>query len=317
MSDGFGVNYRLRPAKSIERKMMVEILRRLQHIHPLKTYQYIGFGSPYFSDFKLFHRNLDIEEMISIEEKEKYKKRFTFNKPYDCIEVKFGRSDQVLPDIDMNKNTILWLDYTTELKPYMFEDIEEFCYSAPPGSVIFITLRAGRMNINELNKSSYDTRLDKLKNDVGIDNIPPGVNDINLRESWSLAEAYRQIILEKIRTDYLVPRNDCLDNEIKFQQLANFIYEDSKKMVTIGGILHSQEILEQYKKADFDNLDVVKTGKENCHIDPPKLTFAEMRKIEKQLPSSPTQSEVPLSDEVKNRYADMYKYFPRFVESEM
>jgi hypothetical protein len=196
MTDDFGVNYRLRPSKNIERKMMVEILRSLSHIKPIEDYQYIGFSSPYFSDFKLFHRELGLEDMVSIEEKECLQNRFRFNKPFDCIQVEFGRSDEVLPELDMSRETILWLDYTTELKPYMFEDIENFCYSAPPGSVIFVTLRVGRMSVPELRGSNYDTRFEKLENDVGEDNIPPDVNDIDLRDEWSLAQAYRLILLE-------------------------------------------------------------------------------------------------------------------------
>ncbi|WP_144922283.1 O-methyltransferase [Halorubrum salsamenti] len=317
MSDEFEVNYRLRPAKNIERKMMVEILRKLSHINPVTNYQYIGFSSPFFSDFKLFHKELGLESMISIEEKEDLKKRFEFNKPFDCIDVEYGRSDEVLPDIDLNRETILWLDYTTELKRYMFEDIENFCYSAPPGSVIFITLRAGRMSYQELNDSNYDNRFEKLESDVGIDNIPPDVHDIDLRESWSLAEAYRLILLEKIKTDFLLPRNDRREYDLSFEQLANFTYKDSKKMMTIGGMLYSEEIVRQYEKASFDELDVVKREKDQYHINPPKLTFAEMRDIEKKLPSSPTLSQAPVSDEIKERYANVYRYFPRFVESEM
>ena len=317
MTDDFGVNYRLRPSKNIERKMMVEILRSLSHIKPIEDYQYIGFSSPYFSDFKLFHRELGLEDMVSIEEKECLQNRFRFNKPFDCIQVEFGRSDEVLPELDMSRETILWLDYTTELKPYMFEDIENFCYSAPPGSVIFVTLRVGRMSVPELRGSNYDTRFEKLENDVGEDNIPPDVNDIDLRDEWSLAQAYRLILLEKIKTDFLRPRNDRLEHELEFRQLANFAYEDSSKMMTFGGILYSDEIVRQYEKASFDDLDVVRTGQEQNHINPPRLTFAEMRDIERWLPSSPTESEAPVTDEIKERYADVYRYFPRFVESEM
>ena len=317
MSDEFGVNYRLRPSKNIERKMIVEMLRKLAHINPVKDYQYIGFSSPFFSDFKLFHKELGIGSMTSIEEKENLKRRFKFNKPFECIDVEFGRSDEVLPELDLNRETILWLDYTTELKPYMFEDIENFCYSAPPGSMMFITLRVGRMSYPELKQSNYDSRFEKLEDDVGADNIPPDVYDIDLRDNWSLAEAYRLILLEKIKTDFLLPRNDRREHNLSFKQLANFVYEDSSKMMTIGGMLYSNQIVEQFEKASFDELDVVKSGKEQYHINPPKLTFAEMRDIEKKLPSSPSLSQAPVSDDIKQRYASVYRYFPRFVESEM
>lgn len=317
MTDDFGVDYRLRPSKNIARKMVVEIVRRLSHIKPVEDYQYIGFSSPYFSDFKIFHKELGLEDMISIEEKGCLENRLQFNNPFDCIEVEFGRSDEVLPEIDMNKETILWLDYTTEFKPYMFEDIESFCFSAPPGSLLFITLRVDRMTVPELDKSNYDTRSEKLEDDIGADNIPPDVNDLDLRDDWSLAEAYRRIILEKIKTDFLRPRNDRLDHELSFKQLANFVYEDSNRMMTFGGMLYSDEIIRPFKRASFDELDVVRTGEEQYHINPPNLTFAEMRDIESYLPSFPTQSDAPVTDKVKERYADVYRYFPRFVESEM
>ncbi len=65
MSSSFEkINYNLRPNKCIERKMMCETLSRLSHLEHLHNYRYIGLGSPYFSDFSLFHKNLGITELI-------------------------------------------------------------------------------------------------------------------------------------------------------------------------------------------------------------------------------------------------------------
>lgn len=61
------VNYRLRPAKNIERKMMGEVFGRLSAVEPLKAYQYVGFGAEFFSDFALYHQTLGIADMSSIE----------------------------------------------------------------------------------------------------------------------------------------------------------------------------------------------------------------------------------------------------------
>jgi hypothetical protein len=54
------INYSLRPAKSIERKMLCDAFRRLSAFGKVENYQYIGFGSTYFSDFSLFHKALGI-----------------------------------------------------------------------------------------------------------------------------------------------------------------------------------------------------------------------------------------------------------------
>jgi hypothetical protein len=318
MSDRFQIDYKLRPAKTIVRKMVVDVMRRLSHIHPIQSYQYIGFGSYYFRDFKLIHRELGISNMTSIEGEINEEGRVRFNNPYDCINIKIGQSTDILDtEMDLNRPTILWLDYTTELKPYMFEDIDEFCFSAPPGSMLFITLNVETMDAKTLNESNYSDREEKLIEDLRKENVPKSALSHDLRDRWGLAEAYRDIILEKIKTDFLEPRNDRLDNDIQFEQLTNFRYKDTQKMMTLGGILRSNEIIQQYKRASFEDLEVVRTDEEPLIINPPSLTVAEMKEIERKLPSSPLQSEVEITDDEIRRYSEVYKYFPRFVESEL
>ena len=55
-------NYLLRPSKQVERKLFIEALHRLAlgnfRIH---EYTYLGFGSPYYADFILFHKYLYID----------------------------------------------------------------------------------------------------------------------------------------------------------------------------------------------------------------------------------------------------------------
>jgi hypothetical protein len=70
------INYGLRPAKCIERKMMCEAFRRLSEFGSVESYRYIGFGSTYFSDFSLFHKHLGITNMISMEQDEHNAPRF-------------------------------------------------------------------------------------------------------------------------------------------------------------------------------------------------------------------------------------------------
>ena len=72
------INFSLRPAKGAERKMFVETVGRLLPFSILETYRYIGFGSPYFSDFSLVHRRLGISDMVCIEQQEEDSERFEF-----------------------------------------------------------------------------------------------------------------------------------------------------------------------------------------------------------------------------------------------
>ena len=49
------INYQLRPSKSIERKMMCELVKQIQIIEGTNELRYIGMGAKYFTDFLLFH----------------------------------------------------------------------------------------------------------------------------------------------------------------------------------------------------------------------------------------------------------------------
>src|ERR1700761_6192677 len=113
MSSSFEkINYSLRPNKSIERKMICEAFTRLSLLDHLSNYRYIGMGSAYFADFILFHRNLGMTNLISIEKEESKKARFEFNKPFSCIDIKYGNSSTVLPNLELEKSkNIVWLDY--------------------------------------------------------------------------------------------------------------------------------------------------------------------------------------------------------------
>ena len=51
------IDYRVRPGKYAERLMMIESFRRLRFA-TIESYQYVGLGSVYFSDFYLIHRAL-------------------------------------------------------------------------------------------------------------------------------------------------------------------------------------------------------------------------------------------------------------------
>ena len=64
---GNDINYSLRLQKNIERKIFSDIVRSMSYFGPVEEYRYIGFGSFYYQDFILFHKEFSIKEGISIE----------------------------------------------------------------------------------------------------------------------------------------------------------------------------------------------------------------------------------------------------------
>jgi hypothetical protein len=132
-------NYNYRPAKSVERKIFVELLKEMYGVIDAKKCTYIGFGSIFFVDFRMIHKELGIKKMINIEGNIEDKQRFEFNKPYSCIDLKWGKSTEVLIDLDWTGKKIIWLDYDETLQAYMFEDLEIIFSNIEPGSFYFLS----------------------------------------------------------------------------------------------------------------------------------------------------------------------------------
>src|SRR5271169_5543512 len=67
-SSGYKVPYDVRPSKQAERYIMVELLHKLDSCTKgISKYHYVGMGSFFFHDFRLFHHLLGIKRLTSIE----------------------------------------------------------------------------------------------------------------------------------------------------------------------------------------------------------------------------------------------------------
>ena len=226
------INYNLRPAKQIERKMLCEAFRRLCAFGSLTSYRYVGFGSIYFRDFVLLHRDLGIPNMISIEGDPVNEKRFQFNCPFGCIKLRFGHSNEVLPELTWDVRTILWLDYDYPLDSRVLTDVSWFCANAISGSVLVITVDA--------RVESPADALDDFCQRIGPERIPPGTRSKDLA-GWGFARLCRRVITNHIDEE-LNRRNGgrMRGTRYLYRQLFHFHYEDSAKMLTVGGLLYDE-----------------------------------------------------------------------------
>jgi hypothetical protein len=331
------INYSLRPAKAIERKMLCDLFHRLSSFHQLSKYQYIGFGSTYFSDFSHFHKNLGLKNLTSIEKDTINERRFKFNIPYSCIDLKFGHSNEILPTLSLdNKPTILWLDYDYKLDTTVLEDIRTFISNAIESSVIVITVNAhpytdSKIRLDELK----EFRLKKLIENVGERKIPLSTNGSHLNMK-GLAKVYRQIIEDEIKAILKSRNNGKLDdnpNKLFYDQLVNFEYQDNAKMLTVGGIIYNGYLKENLEKSKIKQLDFYREAEVPFEIKVPSLTYREIYQLESLLPTGINleNGEIinesgMIQDGIKNiteiiplqdvlEYSEVYRYFPTFRES--
>jgi hypothetical protein len=332
------INYSIRPAKNIERKMLIEAFRRLSFIDDLKNYRYIGFGSTYFSDFELIHKELNITNLISIEADLGSAPRFEFNRPYSCVNLKFDYSYNILPTLNYDTRDIIWLDYDGIFNKYMLDDIDTVISNVKMGSVFLISLNVEnpKLILCEDEKLDHQKRKEKTQkkleevNEIlqGYLNISDEISPLNIDNSifkkWNFAKKCTQVINDQIHKS-IQNRSSIEKNGLTYQQLFNFHYADGSKMLTIGGIVFDNELVESVKNCHFDKLDFIRKGDEALEINVPNLTFREIKYLNKYISldditkfpkdvSGKTIDTIVPPKEIK-MYHEIYRYFPTFSET--
>jgi hypothetical protein len=326
------VHYLLRPAKNIQRKMLVQLFQRISLFHRIEDYRYVGFGSVYFGDFALFHRALGIRKMLTIEGNVDDAERFRFNAPYKCIDFLFGHSSEKLDEVPWSDApAIVWLDYDYGLEESTIFDAKLTLRRMQPLSIFLVTVDAEQKTLEKPFKSGgVDLEIDgysdlvpreKLLAKIGSGNSNYLPAEVDLRGD-GLGETYRQTLATAIE-DALAERNQSLPEgkRLCFVQLVNFRYADGNLMMTWGGILveESHPINISVKTTGLAPLDFLRYDSETCDITAPKLTFKEIHELNKHMPMAAGSKieKMPLADSDIESYRSVYRYFPAFTEAEI
>lgn len=316
------VNYNLRPCKSIERRMMCEMISRLAVFGQLCNYRYIGMGAKYFADFTLMHKEFGISKMYSMEinSSETNKKRFEFNKLFNCIEMMFGNSSDILNSAKLqwrNKKNIIWLDYDGGIKSNQLQDVETCIGKADTGSVIFISFNT---DFGEgFQHASPKEKLDIYKSRISNENLvvqlqPKDVSKDNLYKTT--LKMFDLIVRNKI-----LERNSVILEETEkyqCQQLVYFKYKDSKAvMLTIGWLVYQNKEFEKFKQCNFPSLEFFNDTNNPYDISVPNFTYKELMVLNRNMPNVtiPIADADFLSKEEIEAYRKIYKYYPTTFET--
>ena len=300
------VHYELRPAKQVERRMLIDAFQLLSHTgFSIRDYQYTGMGSIYFVDFILVHRLLGISRMLSVEYDTTIKKRIEFNRPFGCVKTKIAPIGDVIPTLSKDLKHILWLDYDGVLRNSHLQDVSLAATYLPVGSILLVT----------------------------VDVEPPkGDDPAEWREHFETegAEYFDQTLKKKDFARSLLPRRN-IDliakaiqsglsgrKEVEFLPLFNFLYQDGHEMLTVVGMIGSSTekrlingspLAEtNYYRKDLDD--------DPCVIKVPRLTRKERLHLDEQMPCDDgwTPSEFELSADNVNAYRKIYTYCPSYAE---
>ncbi len=298
------IDYRLRVAKQIERKMISEMLIRMSRVYDLSEYQYIGFGSIAFQDFSIIHRVLGINDMLSIEKSGK-SDRFDFNKPYKCIKMEYGDASVVVDRYDWNKKSIVWLDYDEKIDDDKLLTMAKCVQEMEAGSLVLVT-------VNIDSSGDVDQRMGEIENAISHRHLPSGFNRRMLsgREYPGLV---RKMMYDQVEDAF--DARASVEGD-KLEQFINFIYRDGARMMTLGWVINGKDEESFIKKSGIDQLEYYRHDDTPFEIKTPILTPREVAHMNKQLPvDDGDQPECPgLSEREIAEYSSVYRYYPVFHE---
>ena len=300
-------NYELRPCKFVERRMFIMSLSRIIARFG-GDYQYVGFGGLSFTDFKLFHKELNINKMFSIEAGDGITdERLEFNKPYSCISILRGLSTEQLTQVDLSKKTIVWLDYDESLQEYYFEDLSYVLGKLVAGSVILISCNT------KLHKKKEMPFTDEEFQDAFGNHIPADIGEDCCSGKNSATTLMRMFCQSCEST--INERNQALNNKLRFRSLFFFTYRDRAPMMTYGGVVLPKDFDDS--ELNLDGLGFI--GEAKYDIDVPLLTMKESIRLNQVLYDAEKEQSDIISLSILDRdgiekYKELYKYMPNYFD---
>lgn len=306
MKSPTALNYEIRPCKFAERRMLLSSFARIIGVFK-QRYQYIGFGGLSFTDFKLFHKELHINEMYSIEGGYCTQK-LEFNKPYSCISILHGHSSDMLSSIDLTKPSIIWLDYDDVLSLDVFTDLELVLHSIPRGSIYIMSCN------RQLRKDRTSPYSKEELRDIYGGLVPFDIQDDCCTDINSSSTIKRMI--EADCNNILKNRNKLGEN-LMYKSLYNIKYSEYRgaRMFTCGGVILDKEDIDL--DLNLEDLEYISTELP-YEIDIPNLTYRETNYLNQVLGVSEKEQElvdkeIILYEDIE-KYKKIYKFIPNFYD---
>ena len=306
------VNFVLRPAKAAERRMIVEVCSRLGSFSNLLGFRYIGLGSPFFNDFALFHRRYGMRNLICIERELQDQNRFLFNRPFDCIQMYWGESTDVLPRMQWTGiPTIVWMDYDDPINEEILSDLGTIISQVEPGSMVLFTIQSVGKAFKSEKRSAFEGLQDAIADFIPIDATPTDMR------GKTFQRLIQRIVTNELHRK-LTLRNSGVpsQSEVRYKQLFNMTYADGVRMTTIGGMIYRADQEQQVTDCTFSDFGFLTDSESPHEIELPVLTYKELSKLSSKLPyGNPDLSF--LSQKEIDAYRKLYRYYPTFVETDL
>jgi len=334
-------DYLLRTNKHIERKLVFDVLDAAAQKIGFDNHWYLGFGSMWFGDFRLAHRRLGIDRMVSVERSD-YATRAEFNRPFAGVKVEPGDCNAVITNMTAetwSKPLVAWLDYDGYLNEDVVKDIDLLLGRAQPNSAIIITVNGARgtYRVQKPNgqRKKHETSVGVIEKFLGSGSIPTKYDpQPNAAGSYSdipeakFPEFLTEAIASYMEHQVVASAREVEGQRLKFVPLYRLHHRDGADMVTVGGAVATEateaiwrECLARHTLLSEDAGDPA-----YCRLDLVPVTVKEKIALDKCLPDSgdgtlflaaAKAAGVALPDLEMAKYRKFYRHFPVFVETTM
>lgn len=333
------LDYGLRSNKNIERKLVFDILCTAGQSIGFSNYRYLGFGSMWFSDFRIAHRTLGIDHMISLERKT-HAPRAEFNKPFAGITIFPGDAlDTVreFSDAEWRSPFVAWFDFDGNLDDDVANLLKLFVKNCALDSVFAITLNARKANYGR--QRTCDRR---NETSVGVveTTLTPGVTSARFQPKQTgggkfldvteheFPEFLASAVLAYLSHLVVSKERKAQGDAGVFVPLINLFHRDGVEMITVGGAISSARNEEHWWRCvrDHPAIDRDTEGKPMFQrLDLVPITLREKLVLDRCLPESAEKNfcdaletaGICLGKEEALKYRRYYRHFPVFVESSL
>jgi len=334
MSQGASIPYHLRTAKTADRSLFVDLLRRMERWCAFDDHVYVSMGGYPMVDHHKVHRVLGLRQMLSLEENHSTVPRQIFNRPTKqcrCLAMPMSEfvddphAAYAQAGIKGCANHIVWLDYTkpAELRSQL-DEYSALVNSSDHYDIIRITLNANYKAIKGekagmSRAEKLEARFNWLRSNLG-DFLPEGASPGDLSD-----EGYPKLLARMLRT----VSGRAAKSSSNIVPLSIVTYADGHRMLAATVAVASDEEMddEVRKAAGLEKWPLVSRNWEEVHdLRIATLTSREREFLDRNLPTVPARKLLQnlkfdlFEDQGKEqtaayleKYGSLLRFYPNFI----
>lgn len=331
--------YHLRPHKSVDRRLFLELLSRYERWRPIDNYAYVSMGAYALEDHRMVHRRFGISRLVAFDRDANTVARQKFNRPVGscrCLTLDSGemidRIDDILEECGEEdaSGVVVWLDYTDPKDlGKQVREFQQLLGQLAVGDVVRITVNAHAAALGEARRSDGTLK-------QGEELRKERFARLEERISEFLPSDASPIDVERVRLPRLLAR--ALGQaamkvmsplgEDTFSPLSIVSYADGQRMLSITGALVKREREEEMRSViDLENWPF-KSSSWNCmaSLDVPDLTIKERMFLAQKINAEPHEiarelgfefeQDIDVTDFV-TQYRRYYRFYPTLIATEV